>query len=187
MPDEDVTLPDLSTGSGKDGATFLHMLEVYVDDFISLAQTKDQNKLRHLSRALLHGIHSVFPPPAISGHNGEEPISIKKMKEGEGLWEVRKEILGWVMDGATRCIELAEKKQIAILLELKTVLRIKNGVPFKRVEKLVGKLRHAAIGIPAGKALFGPINQLMALKPQTLTWNRCPAVYDTLQDEDRDG
>ena len=182
MPDEEVTLPDLSTVSGKDGANFLHMLEVYVDDFISLAQTRDDKKLRHLSRALLHGIHSVFPPPAISGHNGEEPISIKKLKEGEGLWEVRKEILGWVMDGATRCIELAEKKQKAILAELKTVLRIKNGVPFKRVEKLVGKLRHAAIGIPAGKALFGPINQLMGKKPRTLIWDRCPAVCEALRD-----
>ena len=87
------------------------------------------------------------------------------------------------MDGATRCIELVGKKQKAILLELKTVLRIKNGVPFKRVKKLVRKLRHAAIGIPAGKALFGPINQLMSRKPRTLIWTRClPAVYEVLQD-----
>ena len=81
------------------------------------------------------------------------------------------------MDGTTQCIKLGEKKQKAILLELKTVLRIKNGVPFKQVEKLVGNLRHVAIGIPAGKALFGPINQLMARKPRTLIWTRCPAVY----------
>ena len=86
------------------------------------------------------------------------------------------------MDGATRCIKLAEKKQKAILTELKTVLRIRNGVPFKRVEKLVGKLKHAAIGIPAGKALFGPINQLMARKPMTLIWDCCPTVCEALQD-----
>ena len=53
------------------------------------------------------------------------------------------------------------KKQKAILVELKSVLRMKNGIPFKLVEKLVGKLCYAAIGIPAGKALFGPINQLV--------------------------
>ena len=50
-------------------------------------------------------------------------------------------------------------------MELKIVLRIRNGVPFKQVEKLVGKLHHTAIGIPSGKALFGPINQLMVKKP----------------------
>ena len=86
------------------------------------------------------------------------------------------------MDGATQCIELAEEKQKLILLELKTVLRTKNGVPFKRVEKLVGKLRHADMGIPAGKALFGPINQLMTRKPRTLIWPRCPEVDEALQD-----
>ena len=66
------------------------------------------------------------------------------------------------MDGATRYIELAEKKQKAILVELKTVLRIKNGGPFKQVEKLVGNLCHEAIGIPAGKALY--------LAPSTNSW-----------------
>ncbi|KAL7540898.1 hypothetical protein ACHAWF_006815, partial [Thalassiosira exigua] len=103
------------------------MVEVYVDDFIQLAQTSDRDALLHCSRALLHAIHSVFPPPAITGHNGEEPISLKKLKEGEGLWEVRKEILGWMFDGATRCIELAARKQDAILKELRTILRMDNG------------------------------------------------------------
>ena len=94
----------------KQGKAFLQMLEVYVDDFIQLAQTTDQEELRHLSRALLHGMHSVFSPPSVTGHSGEDSVSIKKLLEGKGLWEVRKEILGWVFDGATRCIELAQKK-----------------------------------------------------------------------------
>ena len=76
--------------------------------------------------------------------------------------------MGGVIDGATRCIKLAEKKQKAILLELKMVLCIKNGVPFKRVDKLIGKLCHVAIGILAGKALFGPINQHIAIKPKII-------------------
>ena len=88
----------------------------------------------------MHGIHSVFPPPAVSGHVGEDPISEKKLRDGEGLWEVKKEILGWMMDGASRCIELAEKKRLALLAELKCVLRMKRGVPFKRFQKFVGKL-----------------------------------------------
>ena len=66
--------------------------------------------MRHISRALMHGICSVFPPPTKLGHSGEEPIFVKKLKKGEGIWEVQKEILGWVMDCATRCIELVEEK-----------------------------------------------------------------------------
>ncbi|KAL7530548.1 hypothetical protein ACHAWF_007729 [Thalassiosira exigua] len=78
------------------------MLEVYVDDFIQMAQTNEEAQLRYCSRAILHAIHSVFPPPEISGHSGEDPISLKKKLAGEGLWEARKEILGWMIDGATR-------------------------------------------------------------------------------------
>ena len=96
--------------------------------------------MRHCTRALMNGIHSVFPPPTISGHVGEDPISKKKLRDGEGLWEVKKEILGWMMDGASRCIELAEKKRLVLLAELKCVLRMKRGVPFKRFQKVVGKL-----------------------------------------------
>ena len=72
--------------------------------------------------------------------------------------------------------------QRAILLELKMVLRIKNGVLFKRVEKLVGKLRHGAIGILYGKALFSSIKQLMAMEPKKLSWTRCLAVREALND-----
>ena len=128
---------------------------------------------RHPQRLLL---------PPISGHSGVDPVSLKKLKAGEGLWEVRKDILGWMMDGATRCIELAEKKQAAILLELKRLLRIKNGVRFKDLERLVGKLRHAAIGIPEGRSLMGPINIFLAIKPKRIFWDRCPAVRRALQD-----
>ena len=95
----------------KEGAAFLHMLEVFVDDFVQLAQTTDKEALRHCSRAVLHGIHSVFPPPNVTGHNGADPVSVKKLLKGEGVWAVRKEILGWVMDGSTMCIELSDKKQ----------------------------------------------------------------------------
>ena len=187
-PKEELTLPEAlglqnawEAGEAQ-GASFLHMLEVYVDDFIQLAQSSNPDVLRHCSRAALHGIHSVFPPPIITGHRGEDPISQKKLMEGEGVWEVRKEILGWVMDGATRCIELAQKKREAILSDLKMILRKKNGVPFKKLQQIVGKLRHASIGVPAGRYLFGPVNQLMSLEPKMVYWNRAPAARQALKD-----
>ena len=181
MPEE-LRLPDTTKMTGTQAAAFLQMLEVYVDDYLQLAQTKEPEVLRHCSRALLHGIHSVFPPPAVTGHNGGDPVSVKKLKAGEGLWEVRKDILGWMMDGATRCIELAEKKQTAIAKELRRMLRIKSGANFNDLERLVGKLRHAAIGIPEGKSLMGPINKFMAMNPRKVFWDRCPEVRVALRD-----
>ncbi len=86
------------------------------------------------------------------------------------------------MDGATRDIELARKKQDTIILELKTIFKIRNGVPFKQVQKFVGKLYHASIGIQMGKYLFKPINQLIAIKPKLIFWERSKAAKQALMD-----
>ena len=136
---------------------FTKLLEVYIDDFIQLAQTTDPHKLRHLSRAVLHGIHSVFPPTQVTGHAGEDPVSQKKLEQGDGLWALRKEILGWVFDGARRCMELPADKVTKITTEIHRVTR-KHTIPRKQFEQLRGKLRHACIGIPAGKGLMSPID-----------------------------
>ena len=98
------------------------------------------------------------------------------------MWAVRKEMLGWIIDGATMCTELSDKKQDAILENLKQALKKKRGLRFKKFEKLMGKLRHALIGIPAGKCLFGPINQLIALQPTVINWDRASATQKATKD-----
>jgi hypothetical protein len=51
------------------------------------------------------------------------------------------------------------------------MLKRKNRVLFKDFEKVVGKLRHAAIGIPAGKGMFNDINRIICQRP-THVWIR---------------
>ena len=136
---------------------FLHLIEVYIDDFIQLAQCTDPTKLLHISRAILHGIHSIFPPPTITGGNEEDPIAFKKLQQGDGIWDTRKEILGWIFDGIQRCIELPPDKHKRIQSELRTLKR-RNKAPRKDLERLLGRLRHACIGMPAGRGLLGPID-----------------------------
>jgi hypothetical protein len=97
-------------------------MEVYIDDFIQLAQTTDPNQLLHLSRAILHGIHLVFPPPSITGHEGEDPVSLKKLRQGDGMWETRKELLGWVFDGARWCIKLPPNKVASITEDIHAMI-----------------------------------------------------------------
>ena len=45
-----------------------------------------------------------------------------------------------MVDGATRCIELVRDKQSAIDAELQNIVRMKKGMTFKRIEKLIGKI-----------------------------------------------
>ena len=102
---------------------------------------------------------------------GEDLVSLKKLMEGEELWDVQKEILGWMFDGASRCIEMTEGHQEKIMAELKAVLRIRSGMPFNRFEKIMGMLQHTTSGVPAGKYLFVPINRLIRMQPKNVFWD----------------
>ncbi len=59
-----------------------------MDNYTQMVQSLYPVVLRYCSRAVLHGIHSVFLPTAVTGHGGEDSISPKKLMEGEGLWKL---------------------------------------------------------------------------------------------------
>ena len=48
--------------------------EVYVGDFIAMSNDLHRQHLLHKSKVMLHGIHVIFPPPAVTGHNGFDPF-----------------------------------------------------------------------------------------------------------------
>ena len=136
---------------------FFHLFEVFVDDYIGLLQSTDAHALRHHSRALLHGIHQIFPPPTATGATSEDPISHKKLViDGEGIWDTSKEILGWMFDGLHRTMQLPAKKVQAIRETIKNALR-SHHIDTTAFESLIGKCQHACLGIPGGTALLGPL------------------------------
>ena len=136
---------------------FFHLFEVYVDDYIGALQATDPEVLRHHSRALLHAIHQIFPPPAATGHEGEDPISYKKLVlDGEGVWDVRKEILGWIFDGLDRTMQLPATKVQSLCSTIKNIIRSEH-FEVKAFESFIGKCQHACLGIPGGTALLPPL------------------------------
>jgi hypothetical protein len=81
------------------------MLAVYVDDFLLLAAVENKDKL--LQRMARHAIHSVFPYPAATGTTeAKDPVSKKKLAKGDARWETSKEILGCMLNGCDRTIQL---------------------------------------------------------------------------------
>ena len=138
--------------------------EVYVDDFCCGTNNLEPTNLRNTSRAILHGIHSVFPPTNITKHTGGDPISEKKMDQGDGTWMYTKEILGWIFNGKDFTIQLPSDKANKIIKLTKTTAN-KPIVTLNDFQKMAGKLNHAAIGIPAGKGLFSPIYHAMRNDP----------------------
>jgi len=65
--------------------------------------------------AILHSIHEIFPPPDPSNPSYNEPITLRKLLNGNGLWQTSKEILGWLFDGITHCILIPPVKVTSLL------------------------------------------------------------------------
>ena len=138
----------------------IQLLEVYVDDFIGLIHAPTHQQLQHFTRAILHAIHRIFPPANITKNHNDEPISLKKLAQGDGLWSSNKEILGWLFDGLTRTISLPEEKITSLTQELRNLSR-RSKVQVRDLQRIQGRLTHAALGIPNGKGLLSPIVALV--------------------------
>ena len=77
------------------------------------------------------------------------------------------------MFGARRCcVNLAELKK----------LRKKKSIPLKRFREIVGKLRFAAICLPAGKALMTPLNMALKGTPASIGNGKKSEVAESLGD-----
>ena len=70
-------IDSLSTTTDSDG--LVNLLEVYVNDFIVMSKNTSHAHLIQISREILHGIHAIFPPPAVTGHNGFNPVDLYKL------------------------------------------------------------------------------------------------------------
>ena len=178
-PFEDIMLRACSTERIPPPLRPHTIIEVYVDDFIAGSNVIDRLHLQHVSRAMLHGIHAIFPPPSVTKHCGEDPISKGKLEKGEGVWEIVKEILGWIFNGEEYTIQLPSEKCDAICKLLRRIIKQKQ-VTKQKFQQIVGKLQHASFGIPGGKSLFTPLD--MALQRTSEFVVMTPLLQQTLAD-----
>ena len=147
-------------------ATEWQMTGVFVDDVcLGAVENATGFLLCRISHAALHSIHATFPVPEVSGHTGgKDSISLEKLEKVDARWSPTKELLGFLVDGARRTVQLPQVKADGITKELKRILR-KRTVAIKIFQKIVGKLRHAAVILPASKSLFTPLNNAMKGDP----------------------
>jgi len=105
------------------------LLQVYVDDFCYAAtQSEDGEHIPTIRWAVIHGIHAVFPPTSVTHHkDGKEPISAKKLAAGDGNFDTKKEMIGFVFDGVKRTVHLPPAKAAAYIKETHTLAPTKNG------------------------------------------------------------
>jgi hypothetical protein len=141
---------------------FVYMVEVYVDDFMSLVIPISREQLRHVTTAMMTGIHDVFPP---DNDDSNDPISEKKLVKKKGQYSTCKTLLGFNFDGSAKTMWLKSAIREKLLTILKGWVRSGKwgtaGIPFKEFESVVAKLWHAFTCIPAGVGLLLPCNQVL--------------------------
>jgi hypothetical protein len=86
---------------------------------------------------------------------------------GDGNFNTKKDMIGFSFDGVKRTVQLPLEKAKEYIAETHTMLRCKT-VPFKMLQMLVGKLRHAAIILLAAKGFFSLLNDVMRGSPKII-------------------
>jgi hypothetical protein len=150
-------------------------LEVYMDDF--LAHTQCTEAIQQIKRAILNGVHSVFPEPEVSGQTqGKHPINAKKEAKGAGQWMIVKKSLGWILDGQQRNIELPPKKSAEYIAHLERALR-KSRISFHNFRCILGCLRRAGFAITGTFGMVTPLNQAFKGEPKWIGVSKRSEVH----------
>jgi hypothetical protein len=129
--------------------------DVIVDDFIQLGQGGTR-RLKALRAHLLHAIDQVLSQPAKDEPHRNEAVSLKKLLQGDGSWNTRKLILGWIIDTVRQTIELPahRKDTLAQIFEELSGLKRVNA---KKWASILGKLRFISVAIPGSGGLFSAL------------------------------
>jgi hypothetical protein len=161
---------------------FWYMVKVYVDNFMSIVIPVYWEQLRHVTNAIMHGIHNVFSPEA---EDSGDPILEKTLKKGEGMYATRETLLGFDFDGKakTMWIELAKCDKLLTILKgwLRTGKQGSLGVPFGEFKSTIAKIWHAFTSILVGRGLFLPCNQVLKQCPAYIYLQQNPSVLTALE------
>ncbi len=171
LPDED------------EGKTFHTMVEVYVDDFMSLVIPISKAQLLHTASAVMSGIHDMFL--ANDEDDGDDPISEKKLKKQEGQYSTIKTLLAFDFDGINKTMWLEPAKRKKLLTILRGWVRKGHwgtaGIPFKEFEATIAKIRHAFTCVPMGVSLLSPCNRILKARPNYVYLNKNIRVLTAIE------
>ena len=141
----------------------LGYVDIFVDDFLTLAQGKLNRK--RVRKILMQAIDQVIRPlQATDPATRREPISIKKLLQGDCSWGEMKIILGWVINTARLTIHLPEHRQKRLAEILASIPPTQKRTSVKKWHKVLGELRSMSIALPGSRNLFSQMQHALTTK-----------------------
>jgi len=140
-------------------ATPLQYVDVYIDDFLALAQQPTQTCTLHHTIASLLKIFRDDPlpqDPPLRRHI----ISESKVYKGDAAWSTNKAVLGWNIDTAAGTLSLPPHKADRLRTLLKEYQN-KTRTSRRSWQRLLGELRHMATAIRGAGHLFSVLQHVL--------------------------
>ena len=151
LPETSPTLPMDHNRQGYHQRPLAY-IDVFVDDFLGLAQG-DRRRRARVRRALLQSFDLVFRPLEAGEGARSEPVSVKKLLKGDAAWATSKVLLGWLVDSIRGTIELPSHRWER-LQTLIADYRNRRRASLKEWQKLLGELRSMTVALPGSAGLF---------------------------------
>ena len=166
------------------GATCTKMpvaaVDVYVGDFLLLAQTRHQQQ--RVVRASLHSIDGVLRPLGDSDPpERKEPASVKKMLKGDVHWSPQKRMLGWDIDSSDLTLNLPPHRVARCREVLAWLTPPRRRLPTAQWHQLLGELRSMSPALPGTCGLFSVLQQALS-RGDSKRVRLNQHVYDTAAD-----
>ena len=152
-------------------------VDVYVDDFVALAQG-DASRLQQVRSSLLHSIDAVLRPnDERDAKHRAEPVSLKKLDKGDASWKSQHTILGWNLDTQQKTITLPAHRQQRLKEILDSVPSHQKRIGITKWHSILGELRSMSLALPGARGLFSFLQKAL----QLAKGNRVPLSSDTHQ------
>jgi hypothetical protein len=131
-------------------------------------------------RVLLHAIDRLFRALSDDDHSArKEPVSVKKLNEGDAYWCTRKLMLGWLLDTEAMTLELPLHRRERLQAILDSVPRSQKRTTAKKWHKVLAELRSMSVALPGSRGLFSQL-QLALCDTARVCLDR--GVHDALAD-----
>jgi len=154
--------------------------DVYLDDFIALAQHPNLPRtLHHTVSGILSVFHDKPLPhdPVARMHI----ISTSKMAKGDAAWSTEKVVLGWLLNSATGTLQLQPHKAVR-LSQLLQIFQEKTRTSRHKWQSLLGELRYMATALQGARYLFSVLQHVLKDQPTSSRLRLSPLVKQTLSD-----
>ena len=155
-------------------------VDVFVDDFVALAQQHGNS--RRVRRTLMHAIDDIFRPlDAFDDAFRREPVSMKKLLQGDCSWGTIKLILGWIIDTVNMTISLPPHRVERLAEILASIPIDQKRTSVRKWHKVLGELRSMSLALPGARHLFSHMQLALSKKIKSRV-NLTKGVHDSLED-----